>query len=284
MSDSSDLEKVQDQKNWIERIVTGIILGAIVIAATLGHPILITSLIILVFILSLYEANASLKAVGFPLPVGIVLITGVLMLVGALIGGMSSMLAILGIGIILLFIYCSLDKDHQVRVNKLYSGALVLIWIPFLLSFLVILSNTSMGRLKVLYGIFVVVFGDIGAMIVGKFLGVHKMSKISPGKTWEGLAGSFLFSIIVSYIYAFSVFHTEITGPFNNTFKFWAPAVFAIIITILGTLGDLAESLIKREAGVKDMGNALAGHGGFLDRIDSTLFAAPAIYYLLLII
>ena len=116
--------------------------------------------------------------------------------------------------------------------------------------------------------------GDIAALYIGKALGRHKLSsRISPGKTWEGAIGSMLASIAYGAIF----------------FPKLLPAVplaqglaIAAIGTVAGQIGDLAESAIKRGAGVKDSGTLLPGHGGWLDRLDSSLFALPVIYFLLI--
>ena len=116
--------------------------------------------------------------------------------------------------------------------------------------------------------------GDIAALYVGKAIGRHKLSvRISPGKTWEGAAGSILAAILYGAVY----------------FPKLLPAVplaqglaIAAIGNVAGQIGDLAESAMKRGAGVKDSGTLLPGHGGWLDRLDSSLFALPVVYFLLI--
>src|SRR5579884_580872 len=112
--------------------------------------------------------------------------------------------------------------------------------------------------------------GDVAAYYVGRALGRHKLApRISPGKTWEGAVASTLLSIVYGYFY------------FAYVLKPALPLAWAIAIAacgnIAGQIGDLCESAIKRGAGVKDSGNTLPGHGGWLDRIDSSLFSVPAV-------
>jgi phosphatidate cytidylyltransferase len=112
--------------------------------------------------------------------------------------------------------------------------------------------------------------GDISAYYVGKNLGVHKLARqISPGKSWEGAIASIVVSIAFGVIYL-------------SRFSPLMPAIQAIALSVLanvaGQLGDLAESALKRGAGVKDSGTILPGHGGLLDRVDSALFTMPAVY------
>ena len=116
--------------------------------------------------------------------------------------------------------------------------------------------------------------GDIGGYVVGKLIGKHKIApSISPGKSWEGLMGSIGFTALVLYL-------LSSTSQFH--WPWWAYAVIAGMISILGLAGDLFESSLKRRAGVKDSGKLIPGHGGLFDRIDALLpcaiLAAVALY------
>ncbi len=116
---------------------------------------------------------------------------------------------------------------------------------------------------------------DTGAYIIGSAIGKHALfPSISPKKTWEGTIGGFIFTIISAYI--FSVYFEGI-----NIIQWF---IFAIIVVVFGTYGDLVESHIKRRAGVKDSGSIMPGHGGLLDRFDSTFFVAPMIFLYLKVI
>lgn len=119
---------------------------------------------------------------------------------------------------------------------------------------------------------FLVLMGsDIGAYYTGRLIGKHKLApKISPGKTWEGLFGGLAAALALAALAHFWFFREL---PLK-----WALPL-AGIMTVLGVLGDLTESALKRGAGAKDAANLLPGHGGFLDRLDSLLFNAPLIYY-----
>lgn len=119
---------------------------------------------------------------------------------------------------------------------------------------------------------FMVLMGsDTGAYYVGRLFGKHKLApKISPGKTWEGVAGGFIAALGMAAVAHFWFFH-------ELPLKFALPLAF--VMTVLGILGDLSESALKRSAGAKDAAQLLPGHGGVLDRLDSLLFNAPLIYY-----
>lgn len=114
--------------------------------------------------------------------------------------------------------------------------------------------------------------GDIAALYVGKALGRHKLApRISPAKTWEGAIGSVLASVAYAAVY-FPKLLPAVPLP--------EALAIAAVANIAGQFGDLAESSFKRGAGVKDSGNLLPGHGGWLDRVDSSLFALPVVYFL----
>ena len=115
---------------------------------------------------------------------------------------------------------------------------------------------------------------DTGAYLIGTAIGKHRLfERISPKKSWEGSIGGFIISMIAAFL--FSIFYTKL-----NIYEWF---IFAALISVSGTYGDLTESILKRKIGVKDSGNILPGHGGLLDRFDSSLFAAPVIYsYLIL--
>ena len=120
-------------------------------------------------------------------------------------------------------------------------------------------------------GVFVLIWtNDTFAFLVGKNFGKHKLlERISPNKTIEGFVGGMVFTFLVSLLLA-SQFDTSLT------IVQWI--VIAGIVSIFGVLGDLIESMFKRQAGVKDSSNFIPGHGGFLDRFDSVIFAAPFIF------
>lgn len=125
----------------------------------------------------------------------------------------------------------------------------------------------------IVIGFFLLVWAnDTGAYLTGVSAGRHKlMPRISPGKTWEGFFGGMIFAAVVGWALA---------GPLGVTGRLqWV--IIALIISTFGTFGDLAESMLKRSTGVKDSGSILPGHGGFLDRFDSTIFSFPVVYLFL---
>ena len=134
---------------------------------------------------------------------------------------------------------------------------------------LVIIARLPQGPWWVFFILAVIFAGDTGSFYFGRLLGRHKLSRISPGKTWEGAAGGLLSNIASAGIYAHLFF------PSLSVISI---VVLAILIGISGQIGDLAESMLKRISKVKDSGRILPGHGGLLDRIDSLLFSIPILY------
>ncbi|HML17445.1 MAG TPA: phosphatidate cytidylyltransferase [Bryobacteraceae bacterium] len=117
--------------------------------------------------------------------------------------------------------------------------------------------------------------GDTAALYVGKTLGHHPLaSRVSPAKTWEGAIGSVAGGVLAGWIYALYLLPSA---------AWWMVLILACAGNLAGQIGDLCESAMKRGAGVKDSGHTLPGHGGWLDRIDSSLFSVPVVYGLLLV-
>ncbi|HEX7470508.1 MAG TPA: phosphatidate cytidylyltransferase [Verrucomicrobiae bacterium] len=152
-----------------------------------------------------------------------------------------------------------------------------LMYVPWLLNFMQKINFFpdlgGNGKFYVLYFIVVTKFSDTGAYAVGSLIGKHKMiPRISPGKTWEGFFGAIVVAAATSLLFAH--FFADKMAGMN-----WRHAiVLGVVLSVTGVIGDLIESLFKREAGVKDSGNFFPGIGGILDLLDSLLFNAPIMY------
>jgi len=151
-----------------------------------------------------------------------------------------------------------------------------ILYIGWLLSYFVALRGLDNGRGWVFLAMFATFSSDTTAFFVGRALGRHHLApRISPGKTWEGAVAGVFGSVIVSLILVYC---------FNLPLGYGWTILIGLLVSIFSQLGDLAESLLKRNVGVKDSGRLLPGHGGFLDRIDSVIFAGIVVYYFVLII
>ncbi len=168
-----------------------------------------------------------------------------------------------------------LDHDLTRGLLPIATTLLGLLYVPWLLNFITRMAFHPgvEGRYYVLYFILVTKFSDLGAYVTGSLLGRHKMiPRISPGKTWEGFAGAVAISTGVSLLFAGALGHRLAGMTLVHA------AVLGVLLSIAAVLGDLIESLFKREAGAKDSGRVLPGIGGILDLLDSLLFNAPLMY------
>jgi phosphatidate cytidylyltransferase len=175
---------------------------------------------------------------------------------------------------ILSFLFMATSKDLSSTISKMGMALFGILYIGFLLAYVSLIRNMANGRLWVLFLIATVWAGDIFALLSGSLFGQHKLyPKISPNKTFEGLGGAIVGSLIVGlgFIMIF-IPHLEKVPC----------ALLAIGLGILGQFGDFTESMLKRGAQVKDSGTLIPGHGGMLDRLDSFLFSAPFLHYSLL--
>lgn len=148
-----------------------------------------------------------------------------------------------------------------------------ILYVGWLLSHLVALRGLDAGRNWVFFALFTTWASDTTAFFIGRKLGRHKLApNISPDKTWEGAMGGILGAIIVSILFFTAT-------PFHLPLTYWQAIPLSILVSIFGQVGDLVESLLKRNMGVKDSGKLMPGHGGVLDRMDSIIFAGIVVYY-----
>ena len=149
---------------------------------------------------------------------------------------------------------------------------LTFLYVSFLGSFAALILKAGSPGIRILVGaIIATVAYDIGAFFTGRSMGKTPLAPaVSPNKTIEGMVGATLLTIFVCWIVVGSI------DPWDRGKAVW----LALVVSLAAPLGDLCESMIKRDLGVKDMGNLLPGHGGVLDRVDALLFVIPATYYL----
>ncbi len=154
-------------------------------------------------------------------------------------------------------------------------ATLVAVYIPFLGGFATMLASAEDGQLRILATLIAVVLSDTGGYIIGSRFGRHPLApSVSPKKSWEGLGGSLVAAALGSAVVLTLMFGVEL----------WWGMLFGLAIAVASVVGDLGESMVKRDLGVKDMSGLLPGHGGVMDRLDSILLAAPTGYVLLTMI
>ena len=158
------------------------------------------------------------------------------------------------------------DKENYPDVGIIYGG-LLYIALPVALSPFVVMDGPVFDGWLLLSMFILVWMSDVGAYCVGSLIGKHRLfERVSPKKSWEGSIGGAVFSIASSFIFA----------HYYNFLSIGQWAGLAAVVVVFGTWGDLTESLMKRQLGIKDSGHILPGHGGLLDRFDSALMAIPA--------
>jgi phosphatidate cytidylyltransferase len=155
-----------------------------------------------------------------------------------------------------------------------------ILYVGWLLSSLVALRGLDNGRSWAFLAIFATFGTDSAAFFIGKAIGKHKLApSISPKKTWEGSIAGLFGAVAVSLLF---LLPTPVR--LNDYLNWWQIIILGLLISVFGQLGDLVESLLKRNTGVKDSGNFFPGHGGFLDRIDSIVFAVVLVYYVVMLL
>ncbi|MBM2617629.1 phosphatidate cytidylyltransferase [Actinoplanes sp. LDG1-06] len=264
-------------RNLPAAIGVGVGLVLLVLISLVIWPDAFLGVIAVASAVGVYEMVRALRTTGSDAPL-IPLVAGALLMTGlAWYDGPDALLLGLAVTIAASVIWRIADGAAAFR-RDLVSSVMISIYVPFLLSFGVLLQLPDAGedgRWRVLCTLLAVVLSDTGGYAVGVFFGKHKMApSISPGKTWEGFSGSVVSSAVGSALLLY--FLLEIPW-------YWG-ALFGALISVVAVAGDLAESMLKRDLGLKDMSNLLPGHGGLMDRLDSILFAVPTAYLLFALI
>ena len=267
------------KNNFIQRTITGIVFVAVLVGCILGGPIPFTILFALISALTIREFGSIVGKSGeVIINKPICMLAGVFLFFGfAYLGvapGDSSVL----IPYLFLVIYLLVSELYLKRKNPLHNWAYTMmsqmyIALPFaLLNVLAFHTNVtgSASEYNPILPLSIFIFNwvnDTGAYCTGVLFGKHRLfERISPKKSWEGSIGGAVFCVIAAFVMA-------------HFFPFLSLGVWVglgLVIVVFGTWGDLIESLLKRTLGIKDSGNILPGHGGMLDRFDSSLMAIPA--------
>ncbi|MGY1812178.1 phosphatidate cytidylyltransferase [Blastococcus sp. SYSU D00820] len=258
-------------RNLVAAIGVGLALGALVLASLLIYRPAFLLVIGGAILLGVVELTRALRAGDAAPPLVPVMVGTVAMFAlawtrgptGLVVGFLLTVLAVL---------LWRLGDGPEGYLRDATTGVLVALYVPLLAGFCVLLLVPDDGATRVLLFIGTVVGNDVGGYTAGVLFGKHPMApSVSPKKSWEGMAGSVLACVAV----ATPVVTLALDGPW------WGGVLFGVALAVTSTLGDLGESLIKRDLGIKDMGTLLPGHGGIMDRLDSLLPSAVAAYLLL---
>ncbi len=254
-------------------IGVGLTLGGLVIASLYVWRPAFVVLAAVAILVGIWEMVRAVEPAGARPPLVPLLIGGAAIVVLAWFAGIEAM--VLGLVLTVVAVLIWRLGDGPVGYQRdVISATLIAAYVPFLAGFAVLLAKPEDGAFRVTIMIAAVVLSDTGGFVAGSLLGQHRMApSVSPNKSWEGFGGSVLASAVGSALMVQFMLHQP----------WWEGALFGVAIAFAGTLGDLSESLMKRDLGVKDMGRLLPGHGGLMDRLDSLLLAAPTGYVLLLL-
>lgn len=257
----------------LKRWVTGLILAPIlVIIIVFGSKEIFAALVMFFILGGVWEYNHMVFGQGFAKEKIEGLILAVIIPLCALWGNSQHLLAVLAFSVGLVFILFVLSiKDSNFDFLSVAKVVFGMMYIPFLMSYFIALRIMDQGVQWIFFVLILAFIGDIFALYVGKYFGKHKLAPfVSPGKTVEGLAGLVAGSTIACLIFSYYFF---------PGIPLWQIAILALVGSMIGQLGDICESAIKRTYGLKDASSILPGHGGILDRLDCLIFIAPFVYY-----
>jgi phosphatidate cytidylyltransferase len=258
-------------RNLTAAIGVGLGLGAVVLISLYVWKAAFLGVIALAVVLGLWELSNALRADRVRVAVVPIAVGGLAILVAAYAGGSEPMMVALALTVLATMVW-RLPENPAGYVRDVTSGIFVTLYVPFLAGFAALLLRDDDGADRVVVFILLTVFSDVGGYVAGVLFGKHPMAPhVSPKKSWEGFAGSALFCAAGgAVILPLLLEGTAVAG-----------AAIGLAVMLTATLGDLGESMIKRDLGIKDMGSLLPGHGGIMDRLDSLLPAAPVTFLLL---
>jgi phosphatidate cytidylyltransferase len=252
-------------------IVVGLSLAGLVLGTLYTSRIAWFAVVWTVVTVGLYEFFRTVKSKGYAPAQVLGLVACLAMMAGSAWRGPRAISFVLVLLVIATFLWYLADAERKNVLANVSVTILGVVYTGLMGAHVTMMRDLPDGPAVTISFIGLVAFYDIGAYASGSFFGKHKIApRISPGKTWEGAAGATVFVFATSLI----------AGPFIGRWTFASAAAMAAATCVLAPLGDLAESLLKRDLGVKDFGHILPGHGGILDRIDALLLTAPFVYWI----
>ena len=263
-------------RNLPAAIGVGVALGFSLIAILLFVPLVWVPVVAAAVVVATLEVVRRLREGGFSIPLVPLLVGGQAMVWLTWPFGAAGALGAFGGTVVVCMIWRlvsgGLADAPQNYLRDMSTTVFVAAWVPLFASFGVLLIYPDDGAGRVFCLMLVVVGSDVGGYAAGVLFGKHPMAPaISPKKSWEGLAGSLVLGIVTSVL----------AVGFLTDMPAWVGVPLGLMLVLTGTLGDLVESQVKRDLGIKDMGTLLPGHGGLMDRLDSVLPSAVATWIVL---
>lgn len=270
----SDLHSINEAINkragrkLLPSIAVSLSLVGLVWFALAYQRIIFAALVTVAVVLGIRELNKAFTAVDIHIPLWSLTTAAVGLCASTWFGGISGLAVATAISLPCLLVLL-LPRGVENFVKTASASALALIYLPFLAGFLILLARPYNGFDRVMTFVVLVGCNDTFAYLTGVLIGKRPLApKISPKKTVEGLFGSLIFTVLGGAL----AFHYIMNS------HWWLGALAGLLTVFTATSGDLIESALKRDMAIKDMGSLLPGHGGVMDRLDSVLFAAPALW------
>ena len=258
-------------RNLPAAIAVGVGLVVMLLASLLWHKELFVVVVVLALGLGLWELARAFAKADIVIPFLPVLVGGSLMLISASLGQMETAAVAMALAAIATLVWRLADgPDGFVRDASV--GLFALSYLYLMGTFVMLMLHENDGHLRVIAFLVSAIASDVGGYAAGVLFGKHPMApNISPKKSWEGFAGSLIAGVAMGIVTVVYLLH----GPW------WVGILLGVAGVVMATLGDLTESLIKRDLGIKDMGDLLPGHGGLMDRLDSLIAVAPVAWLIM---
>ena len=273
----ADLHAINDAINkragrkLLPSILVSLFLLALIFGSINTEPLLFFALIWVVIMLGVREIAHAYRTGGIELPDYVLMTAATVLLVATWNGNTQGLAVSAGLTIpILMFALLLISQKDFIKRST--SAVFIIFYLSLLGGFILLLANHPDGAKRIFALVALIACNDTFAYFVGVLFGKHKIApSISPKKSWEGLIGGAIAAIIGGAFIFHSLFETTwVVG-----------AAIGLMTVVTATCGDLIESAIKRDLAIKDMSNLLPGHGGIMDRLDSALFTAPAVWFAL---
>jgi phosphatidate cytidylyltransferase len=258
-------------RNLPAAIASGVVLGAAIIASLVWWKPAFMAIVVAAVLIAVWELGQAFGTGGIRLTREPVMAGGVVMVVVAYLFGAPALVTATAVTALFSMLW-RLRGGVTGYVMDVTAAVFTLVYVPFLGGFVALLLAEDRGDLAIVTFIVVTIASDIGGYAVGVLIGKHPMAPvISPKKSWEGFAGSVVACAVAGWA----------TVVFLLDGDWRVVVLLGLIAVVMATLGDLCESVIKRDLGIKDMSQIVPGHGGLMDRLDSILATAAPVWLLL---
>ncbi len=255
-------------RNLKAAVPVGLGLLALVALSLAFRPEFFVALAIVAVLIADHELARAFAAHAIAVPYAPLAVGSIGMLVSAWTLGAAGLVVALVLTVATVFVWRVLEGGGPSAVRDAAAGIFTATYVPFLAGFAVLTAHLERGPLLIAVFVLLVVGNDLGGYVAGVLWGAHRIApSISPKKSWEGFAGSVVLTTAVAFG-SLAVLRLPL----------WGALPLGILVVLTSTAGDFAESMLKRDLGLKDFGTILPGHGGMMDRLDSLLVTAPVVY------